>query len=157
HTIAKEHYSSSSVLLSADYWGNLSTGQMWYQFETAGNCTGCTKSGFPSIPGTNFLDARPYQIKHIRDGITWWETLAYDQSTLHADQGYRTYKNVTDRKIRADNNGAPGTVIREESTVYTTDANHLNYQDPNLVHLPYQVQIKDGSGNILVQDGYYYD
>jgi YD repeat-containing protein len=158
-----------STLLEGHYYGNLATGDYWAQFESSGldNLAGGT------VVARTGLDVRPLKVKHFKDGVTWWETFAYDMMSatngkIVADHGYpfyqtgyRTFGNVLKHQIAADNAGSPGTVLAQTATTYQYGGYVSLLAAPlvNLTHLPTSVLTEDGAAtpNVLVRTVQAYD
>jgi YD repeat-containing protein len=120
--IAEEIRSGSITgpLLQGTYWGNVSTGQHYYTYEIAG-----VAYGSPVVSSESPLgDIRATKVKHVRDGVTWWETFTYDTSNIPCEGTgcYRTWGNVTSHKIATDSAGAPGSTLVESAQQMTLGA-----------------------------------
>jgi YD repeat-containing protein len=164
--LADEVFASSSATtpIQATYFGDMSTGTLWVAWETgsAGTAAECAVQYPCEIPGWSFLDIRPQKIKHVQDGVTWWEQFTYDptSSGVAADSGYRTFGNVTNHSTTADCSGSPCAtplVQRVMSYLYGSYASYAAAPYQNLIRLPLSVQLEDGSGKVLKQTTYKYD
>jgi YD repeat-containing protein len=160
--LAQEAYSSGGQLLSGTYYGDMVSGsstygQLWAAWETASANALFATGG---IPGGAYLDVRPTQVKHVRDGLAWWEKYTYgDSTTIAADNGaVRTYGNETVKSINADCSGSPcAAPLAQTATAYQYDAKYSTTPHQNLIRLPISASVEDGSGNVLTRTDRQYD
>ena len=150
--------STGSNLLEGTYHGNMTTGQMWLAFEVS--------ETFDAGELGAYDDVRPTQIKHVKDGLTWWETFTYDQMSssngnLLASTGvYRTFGNTSTHTIANDCSGTPcSTPLVQTLTPFQYGSYVVYTAAPyvNLIRLPTSTKTEDGSGNILVRTDHFYD
>lgn len=130
-----------SGLKEATYYGNTGAigdtttpvGTMYVAFERT-DVAGLGRRG------NHTLDTRPTRIVHLKDGVLWSETMAYDTGTVPAAGGLlRTWGNVVAASV------FDGSGVRQQrtSTSFVTDPAYLAL---NLIRLPASARLEDGAG-----------
>jgi YD repeat-containing protein len=172
--VARESYSSTGSLLEATYQIDLTTGTPYFLWEAGippntdpedPNCPLCLYFLNPVLNGS-YLDVRTSRWKHVKDGLTWWEELSYD--TMSSTQGaiqcpgtgcYRTFGNINNRAIAADNEGSPGPILAQTAMAYQYGSyvSLLGAPFVDLIRLPTSLKTEDGSGNVITRTDHAHD
>jgi YD repeat-containing protein len=165
----------NNVVVEGVYYGDLATGTLWYQ----GNYSNNSLLGSSPPPLEDFLVT---QIKHVRDGLVWWEKFTYDVMTATSGgitalttpatvamptttwyrgaQPYRSFGNVLVHAFYADCSGAPcGTALEQTVNTYQAGAYQslLNPPYVNIAHLVLTSKVEDGGGAVFTRTDKGYD
>jgi YD repeat-containing protein len=165
----------NGAVVEGHYYGDLASGTLWYQGNYS--TTGILGNFPPPLE-----DFEVTQIKHVKDGGTWWEKFTYEAmsasiggitaltapATIATPTGYwyrgqaayRSFGNVLSHATYIDCGGAPcGTPIKQTATTYQHGAYQALLGAPyvNFGHLPHTVEDKDGQGNVVTRTDKAYD
>ena len=137
--------------ISASYNGNKSTGDLFYDFETANTFR---------MPIAAIVDLRPLKTQTFKEGIEVTTTFTYGDSIDIGSGVLRNTKNLTAQCVW--NGGAhnclngTGTKLIETDTRYFHQ-DHSEYVSQNILRLPAMQTLTDPARAVLTRTDYNYD
>jgi YD repeat-containing protein len=141
----------ASVPISASYNGDKSSGELFYDFETANTFR---------MPIAAIVDLRPRKTQTFKEGIEVTTTFTYGDSIDIGSGVLRNTKNMTAQCVWSGGahnclNGSGTKLIETDTRYFHQD--HPEYVSQNILRLPAMQTLTDPARGVLTRTDYNYD